>query len=152
MGKYEPLTERLQSRGDEEWRAKFSQIEEVVGAPLPPSARKHREWWSNQTGQGHSQARGWQDAGWQVWKVDLASEEVVFRRRPRERSGSGAGATRPESDLFERAATYLGTDDRDAVVREALQALCEREAARRLARLGGAMPGLGAPPRRRSGE
>ena len=54
-----------------------------------------------------------------------------------------------ERYLFERASAYLGTDDREEVLRQALRALCEREAGRRLARLGGTMPDIKAPPRRR---
>jgi hypothetical protein len=47
-----------------------------------------------------------------------------------------------------RASLYLDTTDRSQIVREALKALCAREAARRLARLGGTLPDLQAPPRR----
>ena len=152
MGKYEPLTDHLQGRVLREWAASFAQIEKVLGFKLPPSARKYREWWGNQAGAGHSQARGWQDAGWQVWKVDLNGEKVVFHRRAFE-EGAG-GEPRPDEtdeDLFDRASTYLRTKDRGRIVQEALKALCEREAARRLARLGGTMPDLVAPPRRRFG-
>ena len=147
MGKYEPLSARLARETADEWTARFAELERVLGFPLPRSARTYREWWANQRDSGHSQARGWQDAGWQVWKVDLKREEVTFRRR---------SPAAPEQDpvdeaLFRRAAAYLGTDDRGSLIREALAALCQREAARRLARLGGSMPGIEAPPRRRFG-
>lgn len=151
MGKYEPLSSHLEAAGASEWPATFAQVEQVLGFALPPSARRHREWWSNQAGAGHSQARGWQDAGWQVWKVDLEREEVIFRRRAKEGSGSETGLNETVEGLFEKASAYLGTDDRDRIVREALRALCEREAARRLALMGGTMPDLKAPPRRRFG-
>ncbi|MBV9882613.1 MAG: type II toxin-antitoxin system VapB family antitoxin [Sphingomonadaceae bacterium] len=53
-----------------------------------------------------------------------------------------------DEELLRRASVYLGTTDRAKIVHEALKALCAREAGRRLARLGGTMPGLQAPPRR----
>lgn len=145
MGKYEPLTAHLRAGRQLEWTASFVEVEKVLGFPLPPSARKHRPWWGNQEGAGHSQARGWQDAGWQVWKVDLDQERVTFRAmRAAERSDG-------ESDdkLVARAGELLGTSDRGEIIREALRGLIQRESARRLARLGGTMPGIQAPPRRR---
>lgn len=54
-----------------------------------------------------------------------------------------------DDDLLAEAQNYTGIREKSAVVREALTALVQREAARRLARLGGTQPGLKAPPRRR---
>jgi Arc/MetJ family transcription regulator len=54
-----------------------------------------------------------------------------------------------DDDLIARAQDYTGLSDKTALVREALQALIEREAARRLAALGGSQPGITAAPRRR---
>jgi Arc/MetJ family transcription regulator len=51
--------------------------------------------------------------------------------------------------LMEEAASYTGLEEKSAIVREALRALIEREAARRLARLGGSEPQLTPIPRRR---
>ncbi len=55
-----------------------------------------------------------------------------------------------DDDLLAKAQAYTGLSEKSALVREALKALIEREAARRLARLGGSEPGLVAPRRRRS--
>lgn len=54
-----------------------------------------------------------------------------------------------DSDLLETAQKYTGLKEKSELVHEALTALVQREAARRLARLGGSSPGLKAPPRRR---
>lgn len=54
-----------------------------------------------------------------------------------------------DDELMERASSYTGIKERSALLREALQALVQREAARRLAALGGTMPGLKPIPRRR---
>lgn len=54
-----------------------------------------------------------------------------------------------DDELFAKAQEYAGVTEKSAVVREALKAFVEREAARRLARLGGSDPEAKAPPRRR---
>lgn len=149
MGKYEPLAARLTGERDSEWSATFAQVEEVLGFKLPVSARKHREWWANQRDGGHSQAKGWQDAGWQVWRVDLVNEKVEFRRRSPTGRGLDSPSELADDELLAQASAYLGTTNRAQIVREGLKALCQREAGRRLARLGGTMPDLNLPPRRR---
>lgn len=52
--------------------------------------------------------------------------------------------------LLEQARRYTGIQEKTALVRAGLEALIAREAARRMAALGGTMPGASAPPRRRS--
>jgi Arc/MetJ family transcription regulator len=54
-----------------------------------------------------------------------------------------------DDDLIAKAQAYTGVEEKTALVREALKALIQREAARRLANLGGSQPGIKAPPRRR---
>ena len=53
-------------------------------------------------------------------------------------------------DLIKAAQEYTGLMEKSALVHEALNALIEREAARRLARLGGQAPDMAAIPRRRA--
>lgn len=55
-----------------------------------------------------------------------------------------------EDDLLAQAGKLTGTSEKTALVRMGLQALIEREAARRLAALGGKMPRLAIASRRRS--
>jgi Arc/MetJ family transcription regulator len=55
-----------------------------------------------------------------------------------------------DDDLLAEAQRLTGVTEKTALVREALRALIERESARRLARLGGSEPNLGAVPRRRT--
>jgi Arc/MetJ family transcription regulator len=54
-----------------------------------------------------------------------------------------------DDDLLERAREATGRRETSAVIREALEALVQREASRRLIALGGTMPDAEAPPRRR---
>jgi Arc/MetJ family transcription regulator len=55
-----------------------------------------------------------------------------------------------DDELLADAKEYTGLTETSAIVREALKALVEREAARRLARLGGTAPGMKSIPRRKS--
>jgi Arc/MetJ family transcription regulator len=55
-----------------------------------------------------------------------------------------------DDELLAKARRYAGVTETSAVVREALEAFVQREAARRLARLGGTEPDAKMPPRRRS--
>jgi Arc/MetJ family transcription regulator len=54
-----------------------------------------------------------------------------------------------DDELVAKAQAYTGVQEKSALVREALKALVEREAARRLARLGGTEPDLRSIRRRR---
>ncbi len=81
-GKYRDLYAHLCRLTDHEWRTSFGEIESIIGYPLPPSARLHRPWWSNQSGgSGHSQALAWGAAGWETAEVDLENETLLFRRK-----------------------------------------------------------------------
>ena len=43
-----------------------AKIEEVIGARLPPSAKRHRVWWGNEADGAHVQCRSWLGSGWEV--------------------------------------------------------------------------------------
>ena len=57
-----------------------------------------------------------------------------------------------DDELLAKAQRVSGLKERTALVREGLNALIERESARRLAKLGGTEPRLQPIPRRRSGS
>jgi Arc/MetJ family transcription regulator len=54
--------------------------------------------------------------------------------------------------LLSKAQELSGIREKSALIEEALTALVQREAARRLIRLGGTQPALAAPPRRRASQ
>lgn len=54
-----------------------------------------------------------------------------------------------DDELLEEAARLTGVTEKTALVREGLELLIQRAAARRLAALGGSDPDAKAPPRRR---
>ena len=57
-----------------------------------------------------------------------------------------------DETLLKRAQLLSGVEERGALLKEALNALIQRESARRLARLGGTEPQLGNIARRREGK
>lgn len=120
MSRYEPLAQFLDSRTNSLWQAKFSDVEQVLGFPLPPSAYRYPAWWANQHGKGHSQTAGWKAVGWQTRALDLDNRKVTFER------------TTPASTASPAALTFE-----------------QRGAIEHLIALGGTMPDLVVPPRRR---
>src|SRR5690349_9434420 len=81
MSKYSPLSEHLAAHPTDEWRPSFSELESVLGFPLPKAARFGRAWWANDPEKSHS--RAWTVHGWVVGDVDPAAKRVEFRRGAR---------------------------------------------------------------------
>jgi hypothetical protein len=79
MSKYEPLGEYLKKQGKEYVPMTFAEIERVTGVKLPPSASKHRPWWSNNP-DNSVMTKVWLDAGFESEQVDMAKRKLVFRR------------------------------------------------------------------------
>ena len=77
--KYQSLNQHLRDVSAEAVSLSFADIEDLIGAKLPPSARKHAAWWSNNP-TGHVNAQAWLDAGYRAESVDLPGEKLVFRR------------------------------------------------------------------------
>ena len=156
MSRYEPLAQFLATKKADTWDATFDEIEARLGAALPRSAYKYPAWWANQTGPGHSQTRGWRSVGWRTCDLDLELRRVRFEReRLPARVGEGSAAFVYDDDLSSRelllrkAHELSGIKGREALIDAALRLLIAREAGRRLAKLGGTMPDLRVPPRRR---
>jgi hypothetical protein len=78
MSKYQPLSDRLRGHPADEWRTSFSELEDVLGFPLPKGARSGRAWWMNDQAKPHS--RAWAAHGWQAHEVDPSGGVVTFRR------------------------------------------------------------------------
>ena len=77
--KYAPLFDYLQRAPQDEITLSFSEIETLLGAPLPPSAREQRGWWGNRSG-GSPHAAAWMHAGYHVDSLNLDAERVTFRK------------------------------------------------------------------------
>jgi hypothetical protein len=79
MNKYQPLTEHLRRQSSSQYPIKFNDIEKIIGGELPPSAFKHRAWWSNNPSNS-VMTKAWLEAGWISSNVDLEGKKLVFRR------------------------------------------------------------------------
>jgi hypothetical protein len=91
--KYQPLQRHLTARRERELPMTFGDVERVLGFSLPPSARKHPAWWSNNRGTNVA-VKAWRDAGRHTSRVNIAAERVVFVRdevEPVTRAASPAG-------------------------------------------------------------
>jgi len=79
MSKYSALSQYLASLPNESVEFNFSQIESILEDKLPPSARTHPAWWSNDT-VSHAWSQQWLAAGWKSEGLDLEGGKVSFRR------------------------------------------------------------------------
>lgn len=79
MSKYDPLTHHLASRNQARIQMGFDELERLLGFDLPPSARKHRAWWSNNPSNS-VMTKAWLAAGYQSEQVDLEAEKLTFAR------------------------------------------------------------------------
>ena len=100
MPKYTKITDHLLlmarlPRG--EYRMTFADIENVLGEPLPPSAYRHRPWWSNS--RASLMAHSWLEAGWKTAQVDMEGRKLVFKRIPDSPSHDAGFADRPQTPL-----------------------------------------------------
>ena len=76
--KYRALSAYLSKSNRERVRLSFSEVEEILGTRLTPSARKNRANWANSTSQ--SLACSWLKVGYKVVEVNLQEEYVVFEK------------------------------------------------------------------------
>jgi hypothetical protein len=77
-GKYQPLADWLARQPADVVTLPFAQVEALLGAALPPTARAGTGWWRNDP--RHAHARLWLAAGWEVATVDRLAHVVVYRR------------------------------------------------------------------------
>jgi CBS domain-containing protein len=79
--RYGPLADWLQGQpgGINQVPLTFNQIESIIRADLPTSARQHRAWWANDS-VGHSHSQLWLEAGWRTTAINLTESRVTFSR------------------------------------------------------------------------
>ncbi|MCY4148791.1 MAG: hypothetical protein OXF73_05490 [Gammaproteobacteria bacterium] len=79
QSKYHPLELHLSSNSSIDIPMTFHEIEGVIGSNLPPSARKHRPWWSNNPS-NIVITHAWLAAGYKTTQVDLDGESLIFTK------------------------------------------------------------------------
>jgi hypothetical protein len=117
MSKYAPLTAFLRSRPQRELHCTFKELERELGFPLPPVARAHRAWWSNNAS-NNVMTKAWLKAGFRAEQVDMAGETLVFRRidetRPSPTSAKPLEPPLDDAALIGRILDVLRGDEREA--------------------------------------
>jgi hypothetical protein len=80
MSKYELLRDHLREQALGEVVLTFSEIESLIGGPLPASAERP-QWWSNRTNPrtNHVQREAWRGAGYNAC-LDQGSRKVRFQK------------------------------------------------------------------------
>ena len=96
MSKYDALGAFLRNQRNDRVPMSFADLERITGGKLPPSASKHRPWWSNNP-DNSVMTRVWLEAGFESEQVDMAGRKLVFRRvrRPVEAPGEGVEKYHP---------------------------------------------------------
>ena len=102
MSKYKPLSDRLSSHGAPEWRASFAEIEEVLGFPLPKTARSGQSWWGDDK-------RAWRDHGWRADDIDHDGGYVTFKRDGQTTAAVAESIVMPETGQTEDVAMHGAT-------------------------------------------
>jgi hypothetical protein len=75
-GKYQALWRWLREQEPGDIQVTFTDVEDILGIPLPPSARVHLPHWYGY--HGTALGRAIRDAGWKVRRVDLGTESLTF--------------------------------------------------------------------------
>ena len=80
-GRYAALADWLQSQSGDITKVQlsFTDIEEIIDAKLPVSARNHRVWWANDS-VGHRHSQQWLEAGWRSSYLNMTEGKVTFVR------------------------------------------------------------------------
>lgn len=94
MAKYDALGVYLKRQPGDRVPITFVEIEKVIGAKLPPSARKHRPWWSNNP-DNSVMTKVWLDAGFESEQVDISARKLVFRRVRKPKAAVAASGDEP---------------------------------------------------------
>jgi len=88
MAKYEALGAYLKRQLGDRVPMTFAEIEKIIGAKLPRSAREYRPWWGNSAA-NHVNAKAWLDAGFESEQVDMEGRKLVFHRVRKPKAAAG---------------------------------------------------------------
>jgi hypothetical protein len=107
--RYEALTEHLRRVSAQTDTLLFPEIESILGARLPDSARRHPAWWSNST--QSSQSRIWRGAGFRA-RASLRDQRVEFYRAESPTEPANVPRSRSRWDVERHLATLDAAFDR----------------------------------------
>ncbi|MBQ0037328.1 MAG: hypothetical protein KBS74_01510 [Clostridiales bacterium] len=101
--KYAPLTEWLQTCGQDTVRLTYTELEGII--PIPPSAYKDRPSWANCKSSGSPFQKGWLNAGYIVSAIDMKAGWVEFTKGEPQQRGTRTTAITYKQHLDEEALT-----------------------------------------------
>ncbi len=80
--KYLPLETwfRNQPKRVKQLKLTFDEVEKILGAPLPASAAKSKNWWTNFYPKIQSHRTTWLNNGWEVVEFDQQARWAKFAR------------------------------------------------------------------------
>jgi hypothetical protein len=76
--KYQPITDWLLAQTNDSLPVSFEELEDIIGATLPSSARNHLPYWYSVD---NSMGKAIAAAGFKASSVDLTAERLELRRR-----------------------------------------------------------------------
>lgn len=106
MSKYQPLSDRLAGHAGEEWRASFTEIEDLLGFPLPKAARSGAAWWTRQGFTARADARAGEVA-FSLGDVSPAAMQAVLDAPEPERGPEPGPEGGPERKPQPQAAAVV---------------------------------------------
>jgi hypothetical protein len=77
--KYQPLIDWLATYAGHSVTLTFTELEAILGEPLPVTARMERTWWTRER-DGHVHVRLWRARGWEMQAFDRWERTVTFVR------------------------------------------------------------------------
>lgn len=82
MKKYEPLKNYLSQRDDEILLMTFEEIEDIIDAKLPSSAKSNTSWWHSNLMRsiGIIHSLPWLNCGFKPSQIDFEDRKLIFRR------------------------------------------------------------------------
>jgi hypothetical protein len=120
MSRYDKLKQFLKNAKFTDVDMTFDDIEKVLGRALPPSAQKHRAWWSNNP-DNNVMTKAWLEAGYQTVDVDMGAGTVTFEY---------AGVPQSQAPQTQRAAGFAEMPT-TGFVHEGLFAVASKNLSRR---------------------
>lgn len=99
MSKYTALGQYLKKQDRDLVPLSFAEIERITGTKLPPSAHKHRPWWSNNP-DNSVMTKVWLDAGFESEQVDMPARKLVFRRVRKPAAAAQPAGEKPFHPLY----------------------------------------------------
>jgi hypothetical protein len=80
LARYQPLGDWLAAQQGASVTLTFTEIEQILGQPLPTRARVASSWWHTTERRQDPPARVWGAAGWRVAAVDRRHAAVTYVR------------------------------------------------------------------------